>query len=136
MNLVRLVYLSSATVAPSDADLADLVARARTHNAAHGLTGMLIYAEGNFLQVLEGDEREVDELFARIQRDHRHGHIVCLERAAVARREFADWDMGFRRLDGTVDEELPDWLLGVPGTTAPPPRAGLGLLQRHGEKGD
>ena len=136
MSLIRLVYLSSATAVPGEAELAELVARARTHNAAHGLTGMLLYAEGNFLQVLEGDEREVDELFSRIRRDPRHQHIVCLERATVARREFADWDMGFRRLDGAIEEELPDWLLGLPGTTPPPARAGLSLLQRYGEKGD
>lgn len=135
MNLIRLVYLSSATAAMSEAELADLAARARTFNAAHRITGMLIHAEGNFLQVLEGDEREVDALFGRIRRDARHTHLLLLERTPIERREFADWDMGFRNLSGEECAALPDWLAGVPGS-APPPREGVALLHRYGAKGD
>lgn len=136
MNLIRLAYLSSATEAMSEAELAELVAQARTFNAAHGLTGMLIHAEGNFLQVLEGDEREVDELFGRIRRDSRHSHLLVLERTPIERREFADWDMGFRNLSGEECDALPDWLAGVPGSAPPPPREGMVLLHRYGAKED
>lgn len=133
MNLVRIIYISSATSPMSDAALAALVAQARSFNADHGLTGMLIYAEGNFLQVLEGDEREVDDLYERINRDSRHQHLLCLERTAIASRGFPDWNMGFRKLSGEECEDLPDWLSGIPGEAPPPPREGLALLQRYGQ---
>jgi hypothetical protein len=132
MSLIRLAYISSAVRPLSEAELAELLARARSFNAAHGLTGMLLHAEGNFLQVLEGDEREVDELYERIARDPRHTHLLRLERVPVDRREFADWDMGFRNLCGEECDALPDWLAGIPGSAPPPPREGMALLHRYG----
>jgi hypothetical protein len=133
MNLVRIIYISSATAPMSDAALAALVAQARSFNADHGLTGMLIYAEGNFLQLLEGDEREVDELYERISRDPRHAHLIRLERTPIARRVFAGWNMGFRNLSGVECEDLPDWLVGVPGDVSPPAREGMALLRHYGQ---
>lgn len=133
MNLIRLVYISSATPPMSDEALAALVEQARTFNAEHDLTGMLIYAEGNFLQVLEGDAREVDELYERICRDPRHAHLLCLERTPITRREFADWNMGFRNLSGVECEDLPDWLTGITGSAPPPAREGMALLQHYGK---
>jgi len=133
MNLLRLVYVSSATSPMDDAALAALVAQARAFNDAHGLTGMLLHAEGNFLQVLEGEAGEVDELYRRICHDPRHAHMLCLERTAIARREFADWSMGFRNLSGEECEDLPDWLTGIPGEAPLPAHEGMALLQHYGQ---
>ena len=65
--MFQLVYLSSASQPFSEDDLVALLTQARQNNTAHGLTGMLLYKDGNFMQVLEGDEAEVRRLFHTIE---------------------------------------------------------------------
>ena len=60
---------------------------------------MLLYKEGNFMQVLEGEERVVHALAAKISRDPRHHKMVTMFEGPVERREFSHWSMGFSNLD-------------------------------------
>ena len=72
--VLQLGYASAATVEFSDDDLRELLAKSRSNNMAAGITGMLLYHEGSFLQVLEGPSEAVEHLYARIRRDKRHGN--------------------------------------------------------------
>jgi len=74
-----LVYVSSATLPFSGEDLRALLATCRENNAELGVTGMLLYKDGNFMQVLEGDEQAVRGLYARIAADPRHGGEITLQ---------------------------------------------------------
>ncbi len=74
----------------------------RRKNAERNITGILLYKDGNFLQVLEGDEEAVTSLYRTIERDSRHKGLVLIARRKIAQREFPDWTMGFVNLD-TVD---------------------------------
>lgn len=96
--MLSLVYVSYATVPFSDADLDALLAKSRENNTRDGISGMLLYRDGDFLQVLEGPEDKVREAYARIARDNRHGRIMMLDESTVDERAFANWSMGFRRL--------------------------------------
>lgn len=96
--MIRLVYASHATVPFTDADLDGLLETCRQHNVAHGVTGMLLYRDGDFLQVLEGEAESVRETFARIKRDQRHAGTVVLDQSNIDQREFGSWAMAFRRL--------------------------------------
>lgn len=98
MPLIRLVYVSSATVDLSDSELNQLLEQSVRNNAAKGVTGMLVYADGNFIQVLEGEAEVVDALFQRIELDIRHQGTIVLHREVVESRDFPQWHMGFRRL--------------------------------------
>ena len=60
--MIHLVYVSSATGKLGETDLLDLLEHSRRRNRALDLTGMLLYAGGNFFQVLEGEEKDVDEV--------------------------------------------------------------------------
>ena len=108
----RVVYISSAPVPWSPEDLADLLAVSRRNNAAAGITGMLLYHEQSFLQVLEGEEPALSACFDRIARDPRHRNLIVMWRGAAAERIFANWQMGFARMcdlvaDGAISlEEL------------------------------
>jgi len=93
--MFQLAYASAATAPFTPEFLQLLLARARDANAAHGVTGMLLYHSGSFLQVLEGPQGAVERTFASIQRDLRHHRIKVLLRKSVDCREFADWSMGF-----------------------------------------
>lgn len=94
-SLIQLIYASAARGEPSEEELTRLLAGARRHNAAVGVTGMLLYSEGSFLQLLEGEAAAVDDLLQRIARDSRHASLSVIIREPIARRSFGDWTMGF-----------------------------------------
>jgi blue light- and temperature-responsive anti-repressor len=93
--LIHLIYCSAAAGPFSRGDLKELLAGARRHNERHGITGMLLYADGSFFQVLEGAPSDVDGLFEHIGRDTRHARITLIIREPVAARSFGDWTMGY-----------------------------------------
>ena len=101
--MIQISYLSRATT-PQDAEqLLALLAQCRANNSTRGITGMLFYGNGTFLQVIEGEAAPVDELVGKIARDPRHDDIRILGRKTVEHREYADWGMGFERItDGTL----------------------------------
>ncbi len=92
--MLQLVYESSATREITKADIADIISAARATNADAGVTGMLVYHEGMFIQVLEGPEERVTEVFDHIERDPRHEDIWSLARMTIETRSFANWSMG------------------------------------------
>ncbi len=96
----HLIYVSTATKYLNTDDLLDILNSSVARNAAHNITGFLIYAESerSFIQVLEGDEADVDITFDRILKDHRHHEIVVLERSVIEERSFGAWSMGFKSL--------------------------------------
>lgn len=89
----QLVYVSSAAPGQPATDIAAILDISRRNNRAAGLTGMLYADARRFLQVLEGDEREVEAAFARIKADPRHRAVVVLSRCTIAAREFGAWEM-------------------------------------------
>jgi hypothetical protein len=98
-TLIRCVYASKATSTFHESMIPAVLERSRANNAASGITGMLLYMEGNFFQVLEGPEAAVDAVFGRIGRDDRHGRVTRIIREPIARRDFSDWTMGFQTLE-------------------------------------
>ncbi len=100
--LVQLAYISAARTPFSATALRELLAAARASNRRRGVTGILLHADGSFLQVLEGPAAEVDKLYAHISRDPRHERIVRIFRGDLASPSFADWSMGFVEADGAV----------------------------------
>jgi hypothetical protein len=59
---------------------------------------MLLYRDGNFMQVLEGPASVVDEVIAKIKRDTRHHGVILMSRRGVQERQFAEWQMAFRNM--------------------------------------
>ena len=96
--MIRLIYVSSATQLMSEADLIHLLDQARNRNERLNVTGMLLYAEGNFIQVLEGKAENVEEIFESILNDDRNEGTIVIEKENIKERDFADWSMGFRNL--------------------------------------
>ena len=94
----RIIYISSAPRQMTAPELAALLAQSRRNNAARGLTGLLLYHDGSFLQILEGEEPALSECFDRIARDPRHRQLIVLWRGAAEARVFPEWQMGYARL--------------------------------------
>ncbi|MEO8324810.1 MAG: phosphate-starvation-inducible PsiE family protein [Nitrospirota bacterium] len=98
--MIQITYLSSATRAMSQGDLEDILRTARENNARLGITGMLLYGNKTFIQILEGEEGVVDELVNTIKRDPRHTNFQILKKKPIEQHEYADWSMGFKRVSG------------------------------------
>ncbi len=105
--MLRLVYTSQAIHPFTPEDLFSLLNLAKERNRAADITGLLLYKDGEFLQVLEGDDEAVQSLYQGICRDPRHHHIRLLDLQPIARREFPHWSMGFRRLDAPAASHDP-----------------------------
>lgn len=103
-DLFQLLYVSSAARAIADTELMELLQKTRIKNLERGITGILLYCDGNFIQLLEGEKAVVESLFERIKADERHRGVLRLFCLPCARREFPDWSMGFRRVDGSIAE--------------------------------
>ncbi len=97
-ELVHCVYASAASRDFKTQELAELLEMARENNAKHGLTGMLLYAESSFFQVLEGPADVVDALYARIERDPRHDQMTLIIKEPIPKRYFDAWTMGFYKV--------------------------------------
>jgi hypothetical protein len=77
------------------------------NNKRSDITGMMLYSEGNVMQVLEGDKNTVLETFHAIQLDVRHCGIFVLIEEEIASRKFASWSMGFKHLSKVDLVKLP-----------------------------
>lgn len=106
MSLINLIYISAATGTMTTDILLQILEEARRNNPPRDITGMLLYQNGFFIQVLEGEEADVDFIFGKIQRDNRHQHIIIVERTDIDRRAFANWSMGFKNLDEVQIDEV------------------------------
>jgi hypothetical protein len=91
--LVRLLYCSRAVDAGSEA-IEAILAESRRHNPACGITGILCYGDGVFLQCIEGGRLQVNALFASIHADPRHRDVVLLLYEEILERRFGGWSMG------------------------------------------
>lgn len=97
--MIRLTYASSATTEFSSEDLLRLLKQCRTNNGAKNITGILLYANGTFFQVLEGDEATVNQVYSVIEKDPRHKDCVVIERQKITERAFPYWSMGFEKMN-------------------------------------
>ncbi|MDA8522061.1 MULTISPECIES: BLUF domain-containing protein [Comamonadaceae] len=91
--LVRLLYASRA-VDTSNAAIEAILAQSRQHNSACGITGVLCYGGGVFLQAIEGGRSAVSALYGHIQRDPRHKDVELLHFEEIDERRFSGWTMG------------------------------------------
>jgi hypothetical protein len=100
MALIQLVY-TSILVSSTPEVIAEIHQTAKRINKSRNITGMLLYAKGGILQVLEGEEADVSKTYLSIEADKRHTDVFMLSKSKVTERHFAAWDMGLRHLTDT-----------------------------------
>ena len=99
MALRQIVYGSRQVFPFEGLGLVSLLAEARAYNARHAITGVLLHANGMFVQCLEGPSAAVASLYERIVHDPRHADIVLLQSVPLSQRHFGDWWMGCARVE-------------------------------------
>ena len=107
--MYRLIYVSTADRLMNQDQLVEILTKAREKNGHLGITGLLLYKEGNFMQLLEGEENAVRGLYDTIRRDPRHFDVTLLlsEPVQAKDRLFPDWTMGFQDLSDPRLDALP-----------------------------
>ena len=89
----QLIYVSGAATPFSPQDLLSLAQFAAERNEQIGITGVLLYENQRFMQILEGDKSAVDEIFEVIRNDPRHYGVFVLSQRPILFRQFPDWSM-------------------------------------------
>jgi hypothetical protein len=112
----HVLYRSRATHTPTEADLQALLDWSRAYNAQQQITGLLLYSDGRYVQLVEGPEAAVRTLYARIQQDLRHTQVVTVSEGPGPQRWFADWQMAFGHVEAP---ELHQTLQAVETQTRP-----------------
>lgn len=107
MKLYFLIYVSIASGELTEQQLVELLEVSRANNVRDEITGMLLYKDSRFMQMLEGPEKAVCATYARIARDSRHHDVTILLEGPTEDRDFDDWSMGFQALDGEAARAIP-----------------------------
>ena len=105
--MFHIIYVSTAVEPMSDDALKELLHTSRVNNERNRVTGMLLYKNGHFMQVIEGDEARVTELMNIIEKDIRHKNVDILRSEYIQSREFPNWTMGFQNLDTEDYSKIP-----------------------------
>jgi hypothetical protein len=93
--MFKLIYVSSALKRLSSDELMEILDEARRHNGTVGITGVLLYCDGSFMQLLEGPESDVRSLYARIVADRRHTDMRIISTHCASERWMNEWSMAF-----------------------------------------
>ncbi len=111
--MYQLFYVSSATDELGGEDgIRSILEVSRHSNESDGITGVLLYRGGIFLQLLEGDKAKVEKLFEKIERDPRHANVIRLFGTEGNERIFEDWNMAYREvseIDLKLINEMLSW---------------------------
>ena len=132
MGLYHLIYQSQALVPFTDPELTALLHQSRVHNRQVHVTGLLLHTpDGRFLQILEGEDADVRQLYYQhILSDPRHHQCQVLGEGNCAERSFADWSMGFRvAREEELHALLPHGSLNAPTRHGPKPTIRPELLE-------
>lgn len=107
--MLSIVYSSNSTQPFTNEDLAALLEESRANNARRGVTGLLLFKDGQFMQTLEGADENVREAIDVITADPRHTDVKVLFEDQIERRNFDAWTMGFRLLTDDNLANIPDY---------------------------
>ncbi|XOV77795.1 MAG: BLUF domain-containing protein [Aestuariibacter sp.] len=95
----QLVYMSKATITFDDAQLKKLMVTCEKNNAEFEITGLLVFCNGYFMQLIEGEEHHVTSLFNVIKQDPRHTDVSIILSKVGQERLAQEWSMGLYKLD-------------------------------------
>ena len=93
--LHRIIYLSSASKDLTNEEVHNLLLLSKINNKKNNISGLLLFIDGNFIQVLEGDKDTINDLFQKIEKDTRHKNVTKVIEDTIESRQFENWDMGF-----------------------------------------
>jgi hypothetical protein len=100
--MISITYVSSAVFPFNEKTFLDLVSQCQRNNERLGITGILVYSDGNFIQVIEGADLVTHALYDRIELDVRHRAVTPVAQTLIDAREFQGWSMAYNILPPKV----------------------------------
>jgi len=101
-----IIYFSRSVEPFDESDLTVILQQSHHNNAKTGITGVLLYVRGSFVQVLEGEKAAVESLYKRIGQDHRHTDVDQVLNRPITQRLFGNWGMGYETITVRQFEEV------------------------------
>ena len=109
-ELYELLYTSKANPEFKEEELRNILSKANEQNEQFEISGMLIYYNHCFVQILEGKKLDILNLFKKISKDHRHHSIEVFYQGEISERSFENWSMAGKALtDQELIELLPEY---------------------------
>jgi hypothetical protein len=105
MSLYCLVFTSVATRKLTDEYLKCLLAKSRQNNSTLNITGMLLYLDPYFMQILEGEELVIEKKFKTISKNEMHHKVSLIYKKPIKERSFSKWTMGFNKIGKAYFED-------------------------------
>ncbi|MFM2297311.1 MAG: hypothetical protein RL117_1018 [Verrucomicrobiota bacterium] len=102
--IYRLTYLSRPAKPFTNEDFDDIESKSVLANNARDVTGLLIVKGESILQILEGREAAVRELYAKIEADPRHEITRLVSAVEDDERYLLTWSMVVRSMQGMPHE--------------------------------
>jgi ABC-type tungstate transport system permease subunit len=122
-ELISLIFVSAEKHPMGSRDLEQLFRTSHTNNSRRNVTGALLYADGSFMELLEGEKSVIDKLFRKIEQDARHHFVMLIDRSPLQEREFSSWETVSK------DSTVPAWLETV-SSIGQPDGQGMQLLRK------
>lgn len=107
--LSQLVYLSIRDTSCSNEEVSQILEASVANNGKRDITGVLVYSQTKFLQVLEGNQHHIMTLFDQIKKDQRHSNALLLSAKQIDTRYFPSWQM----VGKAIDTETYDFLTAM-----------------------
>jgi len=105
-DLIHIVYVSFSNKSLTEDEIVQLLKEVRAKNKAQDVTGLLLYNNEAFIQVIEGEKESIHTLYELIKKDTRHTNVVKLLEEPIEARAFPDWSMGFQRITKKETSEI------------------------------
>ena len=96
--MYQIIYYSTASLDVTKDNITEILLKSRRFNEKNAITGCLLYHDGIFLQILEGEEKTVKALYSKIEKDERHANAKLLVVEKTEERTFNSWSMAYREL--------------------------------------
>lgn len=95
MSTLQLVYVSEANPDLANEEIIEILKASQEKNHAQKISGLLLYQDHHFMQLIEGEESAVLTLFDRIAEDKRHRNVVVVGRFAAESPSMPTWAMAY-----------------------------------------
>lgn len=105
MSHFFLIYSSVPSRVLTDKEVEDLLTVSRKENEIHNITGMLLCLPETYIQLIEGPENEIRQLYQNLIKDRRHHKVITLKEGIIEKRFFPDWSMGYDKRNISVKNQ-------------------------------
>ena len=106
MGLAYVSYMSHQSRVMTNEDMNKLLFQIREKNKRLAITGLLLLIQGKFVQYIEGDKSEIDNVYESIKTDPRHNELLLLDSGEIEERQFKDWSMSYKKIDDSTVKDI------------------------------